>query len=208
MVLITMKNSKRIVRTLMNKSIRYSCVVLIGLIFACDTKVQPFVAESNVDLSTWQKVHDDPWFLVNNGVAAGPTEAVGFLVSNDIYDDFTLSLEYWVEDDTNSGIFIRCNDSQDISAGNCYEINIWDNHPNQELRTGSIVTLVKPLIHIDTLERWVRVDIEAKGNRIRAIFDGELTAELVNKRSPGVIALQYGGIGILKFRNLSIQPHQ
>ena len=207
--MIIMEKFKKIVRVLIHKNIRYSCVVLIGLIFACDTKVQPFVAESDVDLSTWQKIHDDPWFLINNGVAAGPTEAVGFLVSSDIYDDFTLSLEYWVEDDTNSGIFIRCNNSQNISADNCYEINIWDNHPNQELRTGSIVKLVKPLIHIDTLERWVRVDIEAKGNQIRAIFDDQVTAELVNKRSlSGVIALQYGGTGILKFRNLSIESNQ
>ena len=207
--MISIKKSKRIVRIFMNKIIRYSCVVLVVLVSSCDMQVQPVVAESAVDLNTWQKIDDDPWFLVNDGVAAGPAEAVGFLVSNDTYDDFTLSLEYWVEDDTNSGIFIRCNDPQDINAGNCYEINIWDNHPNQESRTGSIVMLVKPLIHVNTLERWVRVDIEAEGNRIRAVFDGELTTELVNERSSsGVIALQYGGTGILKFRNLSIESNQ
>jgi hypothetical protein len=193
----------------MKNIIRYSCAVLIILVSACDTQAQSVVVESDIDLNTWQKIDDDPWFLVNNSVAAGPAEAVGFLVSNETYDDFTLSLEYWVEDNTNSGIFIRCNAPQNISAGNCYEINIWDNHPNQESRTGSIVMLMKPLIQIDTLERWVRVDIEAEGNRIRAMFDGQLTAELVNERSSsGVIALQYAGTGILKFRNLSIESNQ
>jgi len=193
----------------MKNIIRYSCAVLIILVSACDTQAQSVVVESDIDLNTWQKIDDDPWFLVNNSVAAGPAEAVGFLVSNETYDDFTLSLEYWVEDNTNSGIFIRCNAPQNISAGNCYEINIWDNHPNQESRTGSIVMLMKPLIQIDTLERWVRVDIVAEGNRIRAMFDGQLTAELVNERSSsGVIALQYAGTGILKFRNLSIESNQ
>ena len=65
-----------------------------------------------------------------------------------------------------------------------------------------------PLVHVDTLERWVRVDIEASGSRIRASFDGQLTAELVNERSlSGVIALQYGGTGTLKFKNLNIESN-
>ena len=183
--------------------------ILIVFIAGCESQDQPLVEASTVDLSTWQKVGDDPWRVTDDGVAAGPAEAVGFLVSNDTYADFKLSIEYWVEDDTNSGIFIRCVDLQDIGSDNCYEINIWDSHPNQESRTGSIVTLAKPLAHVDTLERWVRVEIEASGGRIRASFDGELTADLANERSAfGVIALQYGGTGTLKFRNLVINPDQ
>ena len=188
---------------------RVLIAIFAVLLSGCDAQVQPIVAKTGADLSTWQKVGDDPWRLVNDGVAAGPAEAMGYLVSNDTYDDFVLSLDYWIEDDTNSGIFIRCSDPPEISPGNCFEINIWDSHPNQESRTGSIVTFVKPLAHISALERWVRVDIEAEGNWIRAKFDGEVTAELVIERSPsGVIGLQYGGTGTLKIRNLSIEPNQ
>ncbi len=183
--------------------------ILIVFIAGCESQDQPLVEASTVDLSTWQKVGDDPWRVTDDGVAAGPAEAMGFLVSNDTYADFKLSIEYWIEDDTNSGIFIRCADPQDIGSGNCYEINIWDSHPNQESRTGSIVTMAKPLAHVDTLERWVRIDIEASGDRVRARFDGELTADLVNERSvSGVIALQYGGTGVLKFRNLVIEMNR
>ncbi len=193
----------------MKTTIRILFAVLVVLVAACESQEQPVAGDPEIDLRTWQKVGDDPWRLAIDGVAAGPAEAVGFLVSNATYDDFSLSVEYWVEDDTNSGIFIRCSDPQDISSDNCYEINIWDSHPNQESRTGSIVTLMKPLAHVDTLERWVRVDIEASGSRIRALFDGELTAELVNERSlSGVIALQYGGTGTVKFRNLIIESNQ
>ena len=183
--------------------------VLIIFVAGCESQDQPLVESSTVDLSAWQKVGDDPWRVTDDGVAAGPAEAVGFLVSNDTYADFKLSIEYWIEDDTNSGIFIRCADPQDIGSGNCYEINIWDSHPNQESRTGSIVTMAKPLAHVDTLERWVRIDIEASGGRVRARFDGELTADLANERSvSGVIALQYGGTGVLKFRKLVIEANQ
>ncbi len=181
---------------------------LVSFVAACESQVQPVAEQSSVDLSAWQKVGDDPWRVTDDGVAAGPAEAVGFLVSNDTYADFKLSIEYWVEDDTNSGIFIRCSDPQEISSGNCYEINIWDSHPNQESRTGSVVTMLKPLAHVDALERWAKVEIVASGTRIRARFDGELTADLNNERSvSGVIALQYGGTGVLKFRNLVIESN-
>ena len=32
----------------------------------------------------------------------------GFLVSKEAYTDFQLRVEFWVDEDANSGIFIRC----------------------------------------------------------------------------------------------------
>lgn len=192
----------------MNSSIRISIVVFIGLVVACESPVQPIVEESGIDLSAWKKVGDDPWRQSEFGVEAGPGDALGFLVSTKFYADFRLSIEYWVEDDTNSGIFIRCSSKDEISPDTCYEINIWDSHPNQASRTGSVVKIAEPLAHINGLGRWVRVNIETDGDRIRAMFDGELTVDLEDDRSPsGFIALQYGGTGTLKFRNLIIESN-
>ena len=159
------------------------------------------------DLSRWERVGEDVWIVTDDGVAAGPEEALGFLVSPSVYDDFVMVLDYWIEDDTNSGIYVRCSSDSKINPDTCYEINIWDNHPNKASRTGSIVTLVEPAATIDGLERWVQVEIRATGNRIEARFDGEVTAVLTNDRSvSGNIALQYGGKGVLKFRHVVIQP--
>lgn len=159
-----------------------------------------------VDPLHWDRVGEDVWTGTNGAVAAGPAEAVGFLVSPAVYGDFIVSLDYWVEDDTNSGIYIRCSNDSEINPDTCYEINIWDNHPNQASRTGSIVKFVEPALKIDGLERWVRVEIHAAGNRIEARFDDEVTAVLTNDRSPsGNIALQYAGKGVLKFRNVVIE---
>ncbi len=175
------------------------------LIVGCEAQVPETADSHGIDLGTWQRVGDDPWSMTPDGAAAGPAEAVGFLVSKETYGDFSLTVEYWVEDETNSGIFIRCSDRNEISPELCYEFNIWDSHPNQDSRTGSAVTLAKPLAHVDGLERWVQVEIEARGNRIKATYDGQLTADLEDDRSDsGVIALQYGGTGKLRFRNLSI----
>ena len=159
------------------------------------------------DLSRWERVGEDVWTVTDDGVAAGPEEAAGFLVSPAVYDDFVMILEYWIEDDTNSGIYVRCASDSEINPDTCYEINIWDNHPNQASRTGSIVTLLEPAAKIDGLERWVQVEIRATGNRIEARFDDEVTAVLTNDRSTsGNIALQYAGKGVLKFRSVYIQP--
>ena len=159
-----------------------------------------------VDPSRWDRIGEDVWSKTDGVIEAGPGETAGFLVSPDVYGDFRLSLQYWVEDDTNSGIYIRCSSSEEINPDTCYEINIWDNHPNQPSRTGSIVKFVEPAVKIEGLERWVRVEIVAAGDRIEARFDDRLTAVLNSDRSlHGNIALQYAGKNLLKFRNVVIE---
>jgi len=153
-------------------------------------------------------VGEDVWSKTDGVIEAGPGDATGFLVSQKVYGDFRLSLEYWVEDDTNSGIYIRCSSSEEINPDTCYEINIWDSHPNQPSRTGSIVKFVEPIVKIDGLERWVRVEIVAAGDRIEARFDGKTTAVLNSDRTlDGNIALQYAGKNVLKFRNVVIEAN-
>ena len=189
-------------KTLFGCALVIFTVCLVG----CESQLQEAAKEQGIDLGTWQRVGDDAWNISPDGATAGPAEAVGFLVSNDTYADFALSIEYWVEDETNSGVFVRCAQDDEIGPELCYELNIWDSHPNQDSRTGSLVTLAKPLAHIDGLERWVPVAIVVTGNRVTATYDGQVTADFEGDRSAsGYIALQYGGTGRLQFRNLSIE---
>jgi hypothetical protein len=160
------------------------------------------------DLSSWRQTGAPVWHFADGVAEAGPAEQHGFLVSRNAYDDFRLSVEFWIEDNTNSGVFIRCTEPvelADLNPDNCYEINIWDNHPNQDFRTGSIVTLTPPLARVDTLGRWNRFDIAATGNRIEVTLNGVKVASLVNDRSAsGYLALQYAGSAGLMFRNLQL----
>ncbi len=116
-----------------------------------------------------------------------------------------MTLEYWVDDETNSGVFVRCADAAVMSPSNCYEINIWDNHPNQDFRTGSIVGRQSPLAHVDTLGQWNRVQVDAYGDLMTVTVNGVVTARL---RDPnlyeGHIALQYAGKNRLRFRDVWI----
>jgi hypothetical protein len=130
-------------------------------------------------------------------------------VSPGDYGDFTLSVEYWVEDATNSGVFVRCagiDVIDDINPTDCYEVNIFDSHPDQRWRTGAIVTRVAPLAHVDTLARWTRLEISARGRRLEVRVDGTLTAVLDDAvERAGPVALQYAGQGLLRFRRLAIE---
>ena len=168
-------------------------------------------AESSaVDLTTWQQVGESVWQFDENGVSAGPSEKAGYLVSTAQYDDFRLSVEFRIEDDTNSGIFVLCEDAsqiEGINADKCFEANIWDNHPNQDFRTGSIVKRVVPIARVDSIGRWNQFEIVVSESSMSVVLNGVLTARLADDRlRRGAIAIQYAGKGILKFRNLKIEP--
>ena len=160
-------------------------------------------------LEGWRRVGSPAWRFDSTGVEAGPEDVAAYLVSNEDFGDFRLAVEYWVEADTNSGVFVRCGlvaDLDDINPDNCYEINIWDEHPNQDYRTGSIVTHVVPRGKVESLGQWNRLEITAEGPSISVSVNGEVTAELERARSaPGPLALQYAGKGLLRFRNFEVE---
>ena len=146
-------------------------------------------------------------FTLEDGVVTSISNVESaFLVLPEPYDNFELSIEYWAEPATNSGVYIRCLDADAISAGSCYEINIWDENENPDNRTGAIVHFVPPLIAIDSLSQWTTMTIRAEGGHVVVTINGQTTADLMDETYvSGHIGLQYGGDnGAVKFRNLKI----
>lgn len=143
----------------------------------------------------------------NDTVTSLRAEERSYLVLPEPYDNFELSVEYWIEADTNSGVYVRCQDANAISASSCYEANIWDENENPDNKTGSIVNFAPPLVAINSLEEWNSMTIRADGNRIIVSVNGQTTAELTDDTySTGHVALQYGGEnGLVKFRNVMIE---
>ena len=88
----------------------------------------------------------------------------------------------------------------------CYENNIWDMHPEQENRTGSVVNRAKPLIYVETLDKWNTYKIKIKKNRLQAWVNGKLTTDIINNDLiEGMIALQAAETGEIRFKNIKIQ---
>lgn len=155
-------------------------------------------------LNGWNPTGDANWQLVDGALQAD--RGNGFLVTRASYRDFDLRLEFWVDPDANSGVFIRCSDPQKVGADSCYEVNIFDKRPDPAYRTGGIVNVAKPLSVINTGGRWNIYEISAKGSRLTVTLNGTRTVDVEHAgHAQGPIALQYAA-GTVKFRNVQIRP--
>ena len=154
-------------------------------------------------LDGWNVLGDANWELADGAVQADSGR--GFLVTADSYADFELTLEFWVDEPANSGIFIRCADSQSVADSNSYEVNIYDTRPDQTYRTGGIVHFAAPMSVINSAGRWNTYEIRAEGPRLTIRLNGTLTVDTEDSTyASGAIALQYGA-GVVKFRNVRIR---
>jgi hypothetical protein len=151
----------------------------------------------------WDVVGNANWSVAEGAVQA--SMGTGFLVTPMSYTDFELTADFWVTDDANSGIFIRCSDPKTINAMNAYEVNIYDKRPDQSYRTGAIVDVAKPASVIMTGGKWNTMTITAKGPKMTVAINNMPMVNVENSlHAKGPIALQYGA-GTVKFKNVKIR---
>jgi hypothetical protein len=157
-----------------------------------------------VSLDGWNIIGSASW-VIGNGIVEG-NKPNGFLVSTKSYKNFIIKAEFYAESNTNSGIFIRCQDPNKVSASTSYEINIWDTRPEQAYATGAIVDIAK----VDPVHkaggRWNTMEITANGPNFKVMMNGIVTVAngQDSKFTEGPISLQSAG-GLIKFRKLQIK---
>ena len=157
------------------------------------------------DLSGWTVVGDANWRVEERAARADRSTAASFLVSQNRFADFDLELEFWVNPEANSGVFLRCQDPKAIADTSCYEVNIFDTRPDQTYRTGAIVNVAEPAQIVYTGDQWNRLKITADGTRLQVMLNDRMTVDTKDSRlSSGPIALQYGA-GTVMFRNVRIR---
>ena len=155
-------------------------------------------------LAAFNPVGDANWQVMDGLVQAN--KGTGFLVTKNSYADFQLKAEFWVDDDANSGIFIRCEDPKQITATNAYEVNIYDKRPDPTYATGAIVDVAKPIVALKAGGKWNTFEITAQGGHLVVLLNGTKTVDVQHTgHARGPIALQYGA-GTVKFRNVQVKP--
>ena len=160
------------------------------------------------DLSGWKVVGDANWRVEGRAARADRSTAASFLVSENSFVDFDLELEFWVDPQANSGVFLRCQDSGTITDTSCYEANIFDTRPDQTYRTGSIVNVAEPAEFVYTGGQWNRLKITAAGTSLQVTLNGRAMVDTRDSRfSSGPIALQYAA-GTVMFRNVRIRERR
>ncbi len=163
---------------------------------------------SNMD--HWNQIGNANWRAVDGAVQAD--KGVGFLVSKQSYTDFQIRAEFWADNDANSGIFMRLSNTTLVTATNSYEVNIFDNRPDQNYGTGAIVDVAKVALPTPkAANKWNVYEITVKGTQLTVTLNGVQTVNVQDsKHASGPIALQYApGVvkdsGTIKFRKVQIK---
>jgi len=160
------------------------------------------------NLDQWYTVGKANWHIADGVLVADKKTGKdnGFLVTNAIYQDFELKVEFWSSDDANSGIYMRCGNPEVLTDMICYEANIFDQRKDPSYGTGALVHIAK----VDPMPKaggkWNTYDITVKGTHIVLVLNGVKTVDVQNsKLRDGRIGLQYAA-GAIKFRKVEIRP--
>jgi hypothetical protein len=156
----------------------------------------------------WTRVGAANWRVVDGSVQAdaGEKGKNSFLMTKNAYGDFALRAEFWVSDDANSGIYLRCPDLANITDRTCTEANVFDQRADPTYATGAI-THLSPIRDIPKAGgKWNTFEITAQGPRIVVVLNGVKTAETDRSHAlRGNIGLQWAQ-GVVRFRKVDVKP--
>lgn len=152
------------------------------------------------DLSAWNQLGNANWQIFNHETIV--SQGSGFLVSRVTLKDFIIKAKYWLDDQANASIYVRCQNSDQISSGNAYQINLTNQNFQQGYGIGSINNLAQALVSPKAIDGWNSITIKGLADNLTVtINDKELISTFRDVRfASGVIAVGYQA-GTLKFRS-------
>lgn len=100
----------------------------------------------------WASRGPAQWEAAEGVVRHKAGTAGGFLSTTTESADFQLRADFWVSEDTNSGVFLRCPPAGDVTSANACEVNIFD--PHEKWPTGSINEVARARETNKTVGQW------------------------------------------------------
>jgi len=160
-------------------------------------------------MGDWDEVGKANWAMKDGALTADRLldgKDPAYLVTKTSYKDFQIRAEFWTDEEANSGVFIRCDQSKKIDSKICYEVNIFDKRPDPSYGTGAIVDVAKVDPMPKAAGKWNTYEITAQGPHLVIVLNGQKTADVQDsKHLSGPFGLQYGS-GVVKFRKVQIRP--
>ena len=166
---------------------------------------------------------------VQNGELVCSTAQSGWLKSERQYGDFVLRLEFKLQQDGNSGVYIRCPDSGHLSNVGM-EIQIIDEHgisaPGFRSRPGRLTGAIFGVVGSQQppqrpIGEWNSMEIRCEGDNVEVMLNGTRTVsanmnqypELCNRPRSGYVGLsnltgEAKGTAFrnIRIKNLSMKP--
>jgi len=146
-------------------------------------------------VTAWDDVSKPPpdgakW-LVKDGVLHGSEPRGTWLVSDKVYKDFELELDFKIGIAGNSGVGLRFPDAGD-PAFDGMELQIMgpkyrgnDFVPENE-RTGALYQLFAPKVQVLRLEDWNHYWVTVKGSKVKIYLNGHLVQDMNMDEEKGV----------------------
>lgn len=195
----------------MNRTLHLFSTLLMSGLFAFGAQAAEEGWVTLIDGSTGMEnfdiVGEANWNAADGAIQATEGPGTSFLLSKESFSNFVLKIEFWVSDNANSGIYMRCQDPAAISDRNCYEANIYDQRPDLSFGTGGIVH-VGPVAepYPKAGGRWNTYEITLNDEHLMVILNGEQTVHITDAQfAAGPIGLQWAR-GTVRFRNMKILP--
>jgi len=182
-----------------------NCIYIILTAVLCTMSCKTTESLYNGNVGEWGIEGGAEWSFTSDIITGQASGELGYIMTNKKYENFDLTLKFFPDETVNSGIFINCNGTGH-NPTDCYEINIWDNHPKDEYKTGSIVTKVAPAANVVTVNKWNTCRVKSKNGTVTAWINGTKTAQFKGGNlGEGHIALQAGETGTIQFQMISIK---
>ena len=160
----------------------------------------------------WRAESKANW-SIEDGVISVSEGKKGLFRTTSQFDDFELRLQFKIESETNSGVFVRTSPKPKDPAKDCYEINL----AAPEVSPFPTGTLVKRDKGIDVskdnaswFDDWHEMRIVADGSNISVEVDGQQTVNYTDPIGNKAVGKGYIGLqlnsGLVRFRSIHLRP--
>jgi len=195
----------------MNRTLKLISTLLMSGLFAFSAQAAEdewiILIDGSEGMENFDIVGEANWHITDGALQATEGPGTSFLLTKESYSNFVLKIEFWVSDDANSGIYMRCQDRAAITDRNCYEANIYDQRPDLSFGTGGIV-------HVGPVSepypkaggKWNTYEITLSDEHLLVTLNGEQTVHVTDTQfAAGPIGLQWAR-GTVRFRSMQILP--
>ncbi len=124
-------------------------------------------------LSGWKSTSDANWRVERGTIVVDEGEG-GFLIHEETYENYELSVEFKAAYGTNSGVFLSTKVNPKSLTKDCYELNIAP--PDNPFPTGSLVARVKVEEAGESAD-WRRFDVRVENGKVTVKLDGKLIVD-------------------------------
>ena len=128
----------------------------------------PFSLFAGQDFSAWIQQGNANWQIIDH--QAVMNQGGGWLIGRLPLTDFEIETEYWLDEQTEASLYVRCTTPGFVSPETAYQINLSDRQVHG-YGAGSLVNMVRAP-RVKTQSRWNTLKVSASGAYLNIWLNG------------------------------------